>query len=218
MNRRLVAEGVGTAILLSLIVGSGIAAGGLDSIDALFAHAVVIGIGLTALIVIFQPISGSHFNPAVTAVAFQRGEIDGRTAIAYGIVQIGGAAIGVMATNFMFGLDPVSISDNPRGGAGVLLSEMFATAVLVMVIAVLVDTDRSAWVGPIVGAWILAAIVGTSSTAFANPAVSITRSLSDTATGIAPSSIGGFIAAQLIGAAIGATVSSIARQPEGART
>lgn len=215
MRQRLVAEATGTALLLALVVGSGIAAGDLDAIGPLFAHAVVVGVGLAALIAVFQPISGSHFNPAVTLVMARRGAIDHRTAAWYVVAQVGGAAAGVVGTNLMFGLDAVSLSDNVRGGAGVLFSEVVATAVLVMVILVLVDTDRAAWVGPMAGAWILAAIVATSSTAFANPAVALTRSLSDTATGIAPGSIVGFVVTQLIGAGIG-TIAAGSMNREGA--
>ena len=219
MRRSVTAEAIGTGLLLVLIVGSGIAAGDLTRVDALFAHAVVVGVGLAALIAVFQPASGAHFNPAVTLVMFQRRSIDGRTAIAYVVAQIAGGGAGVVSANVMFSVDPLQVSDTVRGGTGVLFSETIATAVLVLVIAVLVDAGRANLVAPAVGGWILAAIVATSSTAFANPAVAITRTLADGPTGIAPSSAPGFVLAQLIGAAVGgAAAYAVRAQKEGAMT
>ncbi len=201
--RRMVAEGLGSALLLAIIVGSGIMgerlSGGNVAI-ALLANTLATGAGLVALILTFGPVSGAHFNPAVTiADASQRG-LPWRDVPAYVLAQIVGAFIGVAAADVMFGEPIFSSSRHARNGAGQLISEVFATFGLLAVIWGC-SRRRSAAVPFAVGAYITAAYWFTASTSFANPAVTLARAATDTFAGIRPVDVPGFLVAQLFGAA-----------------
>lgn len=208
LSRRVVAEAIGTALLLATVVGSGIMgerlSGGNVAI-ALLANAVATGAGLVALILTFGPISGAHFNPAVTlADASQRG-LPWREVPAYVVAQIAGAFAGVAAADTMFGEPVFSASRHARSGPGQLLSESIATFGLLAVIWGC-SRRRSDAVPFAVGAYITAAYWFTASTSFANPAVTLARAMSDTFAGIRPLDVPGFIAAQLLGAAAATAV------------
>jgi len=206
--RRLVAEALGTALLLAVVVGSGIMgarlAGGNDAI-ALLANAIATGAGLTVLISVFGPISGAHFNPAVTLVSAARREIGWPVAAAYVAVQTAAAVLGVLAAHAMFAEPLLQVSARLRDGPGQVFSEAVATFGLVLTILGTVrfrpDVTAAA-----VGLYITAAYWFTASTSFANPAVTIARSLTDTFAGIAPASVPAFLAAQTVGAAAAAVV------------
>ena len=204
--RRVLAEYLGTMILVAAVVGSGIMATnltddvGVQLLMNMLATVLVLGL----LIWTLGPISGAHFNPAVTGVALARREIPAREGAAYVPAQIGGAITGAILANLMFDLPAVSISTHHRGGTGVLLGEVVATGGLLWIIGALTRTGNGR-LGPVlVPAWIGSAYFFTSSTSFANPAVTIGRMFTDTFAGIAPASVLPFIAAQLVGAAIGA--------------
>ncbi|MGF1618533.1 MAG: aquaporin [Acidimicrobiia bacterium] len=199
MRREIVAEGIGTALLLYVIVGSGIAAQRLgdDAAVQLLAHAVAVGLGLAVLIALLQTVSGSHFNPAVTLAFWRSGAIDGRFAIGYGSAQLVGAVAGVAAANYSFGEGMLQASTTDRVGTGLILAELISTFVLVLVILALVRTDRAEAVPLAVGAWVAAIVFATSSTGFANPAVTVSRVFTDTYTGIGAASVPGFVLAQL---------------------
>jgi glycerol uptake facilitator-like aquaporin len=202
LARRVAAEAVGTALLLACVVGSGIMgerlAGGNIAI-ALLANTLATGAVLAALIYSLAPISGAHFNPAVTiAVAVNR-ELPWRVVAAYIASQLAGAFIGVALAHLMFELPLFSVSQHVREGVAQLLSEAVATFGLLLVIGHC--TRSRAPVAVVVGAYITAAYWFTASTSFANPAVTLARSVSDTFAGIRPVDAPGFIVAQLIGAA-----------------
>jgi glycerol uptake facilitator-like aquaporin len=206
LARRLGAEAAGAALLVAAVVGSGIMATGLtDDVGlALLINAVSAIAALGVLIWTLGPTSGAHFNPAVTVVAALRREVAPPEAGAYVAVQMLGALLGVALANVMFELPAWGLSTTDRSGANLWLGEVVATAGLVWVIGALTRTGRG-HLGPIlVPVWIGAAYFFTSSTSFANPAVTWGRMLTDTFTGIAPSSVLPFMAAQLVGAAVGA--------------
>src|ERR1044072_7598923 len=202
LPRRVVAEALGTAMLLAAVVGSGImgerlAAG--NNAIALLANTLATGAALVALIVTFGPISGAHFNPAVTlADAWQRG-IAWREVPAYIFAQLGGAFIGVAAAHLMFGLPLFFASRHARSGASQVFSEFVATFGLLAVIWGCVRF-RSSAVPFAVAAYITAAYWFTASTSFANPAVTLEPSMIDTFAGIMPADVPAFILAQLVGA------------------
>jgi len=208
--RRLAAEFTGTGLLVAVVVGSGIAAARLTADGALrlLVNSAATALGLAVLVVIFIQASGAHFNPVITAADWLLGR---RTPRRYGLVltaavmacQIAGAITGAALADAMFAEPILSPSHHHRGGAPVYLSEVVATAGLVFVILSLVRTGRTQHVAWAVAAWIGAAYWFTASTAFANPAVTIGRSLTSTYAGIAPASVPAFIAAQLGGGAIG---------------
>lgn len=205
LARRATAEAVGTGFLAAIVVGSGIFAQRLSPDDLglqLLENSIATGVGLAALILAFASVSGAHFNPAVTLASRLSGGIDNRSGAVYVLAQIAGGCIGVIVANLMFELDPVTLSTQDRGSAGVWLAEIVATFGLVVVIFALVRTGRSSMVAFAVGGYIAAAYWFTSSTSFANPAVTIARSLTDTFAGISPSSVPAFIVAQTIGALI----------------
>jgi glycerol uptake facilitator-like aquaporin len=200
MSKQVVAEALGTSLLLYVIVGSGIAAETL-SIDAgiqLLVHAIAVGVGLGALIAMVQTVSGSHFNPSVTLAFWRTRMVSGLVATRYVAAQMIGAIAGVVAANLSFEAAIVSISATGRTGPGPLLAEGVATFVLVLVILALVRTNRHGAVPVAVGAWVASAVLATSSTGFANPAVTVARMLTDTYTGIAPASVPSFLASQLV--------------------
>ncbi len=203
LPRRAVAEGCGTALLLAAVVGSGIMgerlAGGNVAI-ALLANTVATGAALVALILTFGPISGAHFNPAVTLADAWQGGLAWRDALVYLLAQIMGALVGVAAAHLMFGLPLFFASRHARSGAAQMFSEFVATFGLLSVIWGCARLRTTA-VPFAVAAYITAAYWFTASTSFANPAVTLARSLSDTFAGIRPADAPGFIAAQLLGAA-----------------
>jgi glycerol uptake facilitator-like aquaporin len=203
--RRAAAEFLGSGGLALVVVGSGIAAQRLSSDLGLqlFENAVATGLGLAVLIIVFQSISGAHFNPVVTLIDIVLHRRPARLAALYLPAQVAGAIAGAMLANVLFALPAVAWSTTERVTWPHLLSETVATAGLIVVIFVLARTDRSHLAGPVVGAYIAAAYFFTSSTSFANPAITIGRTFTDTFAGIAPSSVLPFIAAQLVGAAVG---------------
>jgi glycerol uptake facilitator-like aquaporin len=202
LARRVTAEAIGTALLLATIVGSGIMgerlAGGNVAI-ALLANTLATGAGLVALILTFDPISGAHFNPAVTLANASQGGFEWREVLAYVAAQIIGAFVGVAAAHLMFSEPLFSASRRARGGSVQIFSEFIATFGLLAVIRGC-SRWRSQSTPFAVGAYITAAYWFTSSTSFANPAVTLARAASDTFAGIRPSDTPGFIAAQLVGA------------------
>ncbi len=201
--RRVTAEAVGTAMLLAAVVGSGIMgerlAGGNTAI-ALLANTIATGAALVALILTFGQISGAHFNPAVTLADASQGGIRWREVPAYIGAQILGAFAGVAAAHLMFGLPVLFASRHARSGGAQFFSEVIATFGLVVVIWGC-SRSRSAATPFAVAAYITAAYWFTASTSFANPAVTLARSASDTFTGIRPNDVPAFIGAQLLGAA-----------------
>jgi glycerol uptake facilitator-like aquaporin len=203
--RRLAGEFVGSALLTTVVVGSGIAAQRLstDTGVQLLENALVTALGLTVLILVFQPVSGAHFNPVVTAVDALLGGRPWRDLVGYLPAQIVGCVAGAVLANLMFGLDAVSWSTTERATWPHALAEVVATAGLVLVIFALVRTGRAWIVAPAVGAYIGAAYFFTSSTSFANPAITIGRMFTDTFAGIAPASAPVYLAAQLVGGLVG---------------
>jgi arsenate reductase len=202
---RLFAEFLGALVLVAAVVGSGIMAQTLSPDDTglqLLENAIATGGVLVVLIAVLGPVSGAHFNPVVTLVDAWFGGIRAREAAPYIAAQVLGACLGAVLANLMFGLAAVSISTHERSGANLWLSEGVATFGLLLLILGLVRGGRSEWIAPSVAAYIVGAYWFTASTSFANPAVTIGRTLSDTFAGIAPSSVPGFIVAQLIGAAL----------------
>ncbi|OFW71951.1 MAG: MIP family channel protein [Alphaproteobacteria bacterium RBG_16_64_48] len=202
MSRRLAAEALGTFFLVMAVVGSGIMAaklaGGNEAI-ALLCNTLATGAVLVVIITIFVSISGAHFNPAVTLVMLLRGNIERGAALAYVAVQIVGGCLGAVAAHLMFGLDPVQLGSTARTGFGQWLGEFIATFGLIATILGCVRFRPGA-LAAAVGLYIGSAYWFTSSTSFANPAVTIARSLSDTFAGIAPGAAPGFIVAELLGA------------------
>jgi glycerol uptake facilitator-like aquaporin len=202
LKRRVTAEGVGTAMLLAAVVGSGIMgerlAGGNVAI-ALLANTIATGAALVALILTFGPVSGAHFNPAVTLADASQGGLAWREVPAYIAAQVVGAFVGVASTHVMFGLPLFFASKHMRSGSSQLFSEFVATFGLMAVIWGCVRL-RSEAVPFAVAAYITSAYWFTASTSFANPAVTLARSASDTFAGIRPTDAPGFIVAQLAGA------------------
>lgn len=201
LNRRLLAEGLGTFILVATVVGSGIMADALSNDDAvsLLGNTIATGAILFALITILGPISGAHFNPAVSFIFFLRGDLSGRLVCFYVIVQILGGVIGTWAAHGMFELPILQVSTVDRSGFGNCISEIIATFGLVLVI-ILALSQNSKSIPMLVGMYISAAYWFTASTSFANPAVAIARSFTDTFAGIRPSELLMFIPAELCGA------------------
>ena len=208
LERRLVAEGLGTALLLAVVIGSGIMGerlSGGNAALALLGNTLATGAALVVLIEIFGPISGAHFNPAVTLVMLARRAIAPRAAAAYVLVQVVGAILGVMAAHAMFGEPLIQVSHKLRPGAALFGSEVVATFGLFAAIFGASRFKREQ-AGVTIGLYIASAYWFTASTAFANPAVTLARSLSDTFAGIAPASVPAFIAAQFVGAGLAALV------------
>jgi glycerol uptake facilitator-like aquaporin len=212
LPRRLLSEAVGTALLVAVVVGSGIAAQKLSPGDVglqLLENSLATVFGITVLILQLGPVSGAHFNPVVSLADWALGRSSGhglplRDVGAYAVAQLLGAVAGAVLANAMYDLTPLQISVHHRVTAGVLLGEVVATAGLVGLIFALARAGRAPLSAGAVGAYLGAAYWSTSSTSFANPAVTIGRIFSDTFAGIAPSSVLPFIAAQLAGAGIGA--------------
>ena len=207
LARRLGAEFVGTALLLIAVVGSGIAAQRLSPNDVgleLLENSIATGAALAAIILAVGPVSGAHLNPAVSLADRLLGGLTWRETGAYWVAQVTGAVVGTVVANLMFSLAPITISTKVRSGPGLWLAEVVATSGLVLVIFGVVRSGRGRLAAFAVGAYIAGAYWFTASTSFANPAVTLARTLSDTFAGIAPASVVAFIAAQFIGA-IGAT-------------
>jgi len=204
--RRAAAELVGTAFLVAGVVGSGIAAQRLSPHDTglqLLENSLATGAVLVALILALQPVSAS-FNPVVTLVERVLGRVTTVTAAALVVAQLAGGVLGAVVANLMFDLDAVSVSGHHRSGSGLLLGEVVATLGLVLVVFGGLRSARVETVAFAVGGYITAAYWFTSSTSFANPAVTVARMLSDTFAGIAPASVPGFLLMQLLGGALGA--------------
>jgi arsenate reductase len=202
--RQLLAEFLGSAGLVAVVVGSGIAAARLSPHDIglqLFENAVATGAGLLALILAFGPVSGGHFNPVVTLADRAFGGVTNHQVAAYLPAQLAGGCLGTVLANLMYGLDPVTISTHARSGGGLGLSEALATFGLVVLIFGLVRGGRTAMAPFAVGAYITAAYWWSSSTSFANPMIDVARMLSNTFAGIAPSSVPMFVLMQMAGAA-----------------
>lgn len=201
--RKAFAELLGSALLAATVVGSGIAAAALSE-DAglqLLENALITGAVLVALILALGPVSAA-FNPIVTLVERFFGAISSREALAFIAAQVVGCSFGVMVANLMYDLPAVELSQHAREGSGVWLGEVVATLGLVVVIFGVVRSGRAASVAYAVGGYITAAYWFTSSTSFANPAITLARTLSDTFAGIAPSSVPMFVLMQLIGGAL----------------
>lgn len=211
LGRRLLAEFLGTALLVTVVVGSGIAAAALSPLDVgvqLLENSTATVFGLGVLILMFGPVSGAHFNPVVTAADWLLGRrsgtgVAGGDVAAYAAAQIAGGIVGAWLANLMFDRQVFEIATKNRITTGHLVGEVVATAGLIALIFTLSRTGRAAMSAAAVGAYIGAAYWFTSSTSFANPAVTVGRMFSDTFAGIAPSSAPGFIAAQIVGAAVG---------------
>jgi glycerol uptake facilitator-like aquaporin len=210
LSRRVAAEAIGTAALLVVVVGSGIMAQGmfrdgaaLGAGHALLANAIATGAGLAVLILMFESISGAHFNPVVTLLDAASGNRAWREVAPYVVAQIVGAIAGVLVTHVMFEHRVFEVSQHDRSGVALMFSEFVATFGLIAVIWG-IARKRAHSVGPAVACYIVAAYWFTPSTSFANPAVTIARCLTDTFTGIRPSDVTGFIAAQFLGGAAAA--------------
>ena len=216
LTRRLLAELVGTGLLVAVVIGSGIAAERLSPNDTglqLLQNSLTTVFGLGVLILLLGPVSGAHFNPVVSVVDWATGRRHGtglpaRDVAAYATAQILGGIGGAVLANLMFELPPVTISGTVRDGSGLWLGEVVATAGLIAVIVVLARTGRAALSAVAVASWIGAAYWFTSSTSFANPAVTVARMFSDTFTGISPASVPAFLLAQIAGAALGTALAA----------
>jgi arsenate reductase len=212
LARRALAEVLGTGLLVTIVVGSGIMAQRLSPGDTgleLLENSTATALGLAVLILILGPVSGAHFNPVVTLADFALGRtsrtgVDPVTVAVFLPAQVVGGIGGAVLANLMFHLPAATASTHVRTGAALWLGEIVATAVLTLLVFSLARTGRGVYGPAAVGAYIGAAYWFTSSTSFANPAVTIARAFTNTFAGIAPGSIGGFVAAQLLGAGIGA--------------
>lgn len=211
LGRRLAAEFLGTALLVAAVVGSGVM-GTLLSDDlgvVLLINAVSTVAALGVLIWMLGPISGAHFNPCVTGVEMARREMRIGEGVLYIVAQVTGAVAGVALANLMFELPAWHTSTNVREGGPIWLGEIVATAGLLLLIGALTRTGNGRLGAILVPAWIGSAYFFTSSTSFANPAVTIGRSLTDTFAGISPASVPYFIAFQIVGAAVGAALTEV---------
>jgi glycerol uptake facilitator-like aquaporin len=210
LGRRLVAELLGTGLLVTVVVGSGIAAQRLSPDDVglqLLENSSATFLGLTVLIVMFGPVSGAHFNPVVSAADWLLGRragtgLTGQEVLAYGAAQMVGGVLGAVLANVMFEVPLTEVATTDRVGAHLWVGEVVATTGLVVLIFALARSGRGLLAAPAVGAYIGAAYWFTSSTSFANPAVTVGRVFSDTFAGIAPGSVPGFVVAQLVGGAV----------------
>jgi glycerol uptake facilitator-like aquaporin len=202
VGRAAAAEGIGTGLLLAVVVGSGIMGERLaqgNMAVALLANSIATGAGLYALISIFGPVSGAHFNPVVSGVSVWDGRLSGYRGIVYVLAQVSGAFGGVVAAHAMFGMPIVQMSARTRPTLGEGLGEVIATFGLILVIA-LASRFKAEAIPMVVAAFITSAYWFTSSTSFANPAVTFARAMTDTFAGISPSSVPLFIGGQVAGA------------------
>lgn len=214
IGAKALAEFVGTGLLVCAVVGSGIMGESLsaDSGVALLINMVSTVFALALLILIIGPISGAHLNPAVTLVSVFSRQQTVRESGLYIAAQTAGAISGAILANVMFDLSALQISDRDRTSAGMLVGEVVATAGLIAIIGILSARKQNAIIPVAVAGWIGSAYFFTSSTSFANPAVTVGRMFSDTFAGIAPESVLPYIAAQLVGATIGAIVVKVVTQ------
>ncbi|RIK08025.1 MAG: aquaporin family protein [Acidobacteria bacterium] len=205
LARRLAAEALGTAFLLIAAVGSGIMASRLSTADTglqLFENAAATAVALAGLILMFGEVSGAHFNPAVTLLDRMLGTISTRDAALYIAVQIAGGCAGTVIANVMFELPAIEVSTKTRSSSGLWIAEVIATVGLLLLIQSCVRTNRTGVLPFAVGGWIGGAYWFTASTSFANPAVTMARTLTGSFSGIAPASVPGFVAMQVIGTVI----------------
>jgi len=207
--QRALSELIGTALIVAAVLGAGymVQQLGAAELPGLFVIAVVVAAVLFVVITALGPISGAHFNPLVTIALFLRGEnragwLSARESLGYLTAQLAGALLGALSANLMFARPMLAQSGVERLGLGLLFGELIATGGLILAILLLVDAGRTQLVAPVVAAWIFAGHVFTSSTSFANPAVTIGRMFSDAVSSISPASALGFIAAQLIAAGL----------------
>ncbi|MEQ1929990.1 MAG: MIP/aquaporin family protein [Parvularculaceae bacterium] len=210
LAKKIAAEGLGTAFLVAIVIGSGIMGETLSPENdavALLANSAATGAGLCVLIAVFGPVSGAHFNPAVTLAFAVRRDIAPTTALVFVGAQCVGAVAGAMLTHAMFEQDLLQVSVSTRDGPGRLIGEATATFGLVLTIFGGLRV-RPGGTAALVGLWIAAGYWFTSSTSFANPAVTLARTLSDTFAGIRPADAPGFIAAQTVGALLATGLSS----------
>ena len=218
LSRRLAAEGLGTALLLAIVIGSGIMgerlAGGNDAI-ALLGNTIATGAGLVVLIHMFGPVSGAHFNPAVTLAVLLQRETTARVALLYAAAQLAGAVLGVWAAHAMFAEPILQVSAKARDGLPQAFAESVATFGLIGTIFA-TQRKRPDFTPVAVGLYITAAYWFTASTSFANPAVTVARSLSDSFAGIAPHSVLPFIAGQVAGTIVALAVFGWLLKEEGA--
>jgi glycerol uptake facilitator-like aquaporin len=208
LTRRLAAEALGTFFLVMAVVGSGIMAQNLAEGNvalALLCNTIATGAVLFVIITIFVSVSGAHFNPAVSVVMWARGDLARTETFAYVAVQVVGGCLGAMAAHLMFDLDPVQFSQTTRTGLGQWVGEFIATFGLIATILGCVRFNMAA-IAPAVALYITSAYWFTSSTSFANPAVTIARALSDTFSGIAPHDVPAFLLAEFAGALAAAAV------------
>ncbi len=206
LSRRLLAEFLGSAVLAAVVIGSGIAAEtlspGATGLE-LLENAAATAAGLFAIILMVGPVSGAHLNPVVSLVDAAFGGLSWRDAAAYLPAQVAGCVSGAVVANLMYGHTAISLSTKHRATGAHFLSEVVATAGLILVIFALARTRRNPVAPAAVGAYIGAAYFFTSSTSFANPAIAVGRMLSDTFAGIAPSSVAPFVAAEVLGGLVG---------------
>ncbi|MFD0305982.1 aquaporin [Streptomyces sp. NPDC127119] len=221
LGRRVAAEAIGTGLLVTVVVGSGIQATDLsrDVGVQLLANSLATVFGLYALITVFGPVSGAHFNPAVTLAAWFTGRrtpdgLTARDAAAYVPAQIAGAIGGAVLADAMFGEPLAKLSAHDRFAGPLWLGEVVATAGLILLVLGLGRTGRAALAPAAVASYIGAAYWFTSSTSFANPAVTVGRAFTDTFAGIAPTSVAPFIAAQLVGAVVGLGIVAAVHGPQ----
>jgi glycerol uptake facilitator-like aquaporin len=203
LARRATAEFVGTAFLVAIVVGSGIYAQRLTPDDVglqLLENSIATGAGLVALILALGPVSGAHFNPIVTMADRILGGTTNRDTAVYVVVQVVGGCVGAMVANLMFDLPAIDVSTHTRSSSGLWLGEVVAAFGLLLVILGVVRAGRASVAAFAVGGYIAAAYWFTSSTSFANPAVTVGRTLSNTFAGIAPASVPMFVAMQVLGA------------------
>jgi glycerol uptake facilitator-like aquaporin len=206
VNPKVFAESLGALLLTACVVGSGIMGERLaqgNAAVALVANTAATVAVLAALIGTLGPVSGAHFNPVVSLVAFQRRQLDGKTTLQYVVAQIAGCCAGAILANVMFELPALQASTHARTGVAQWLSEVVATAGLVLVAFRSTSSEQAAWR---VALWIGAAYWFTASTSFANPAITVGRALSDTFAGIRPADVPGFMGAQLAGGVVGAVL------------
>jgi arsenate reductase len=210
------AEFLGTALLVTVVVGSGIM--GTNTSDdvgiALLINTISTIFALVLLILIIGPISGAHFNPVVSIVELLNRSLGASKALIFVLAQVLGAMVGAVVANLMFDLHAVQISTHERVTSGTLIGEIIATAGLIALIGILSARGQGKFIPIAVAAWIGSAYFFTSSTSFANPAVTVGRIFSDTFAGIDPSSVMPFIGAQLVGAAIGFGLVKLANKAE----
>ena len=224
LSRRLVAELLGTALLVAVVVGSGIAAQTLSPGDVglqLLQNSTATAMGLTVLILWFGPVSGAHLNPVVSLADWFLGRRTGAglalpEVAAYAVAQAAGGIAGAVLANVMFEVDQ-GLSAKDRLGGGPLVAEVVATAGLVALVFALARTGRGALAAPAVGAYIGAAYWFTSSTSFANPAVTLGRVFTDTFAGIEPASAAAFVGVQLVGMAVGVVLTLVLHPDAGAK-